>query len=29
MGNHFGVNDFFDQVIFIFSKVIVKQIAGG
>lgn len=29
MGNQFGVNDFFDQQIFIFLKVIVKQIIGS
>ena len=29
MGNQFGVNGFFDQQIFISSKAIVKQIAGG
>ena len=28
-GNQFGVNGFFDQQIFISSKAIVKQIAGG
>ena len=29
MGNQFGVNGFFDQHVFISSKAIVKQIAGG
>ena len=28
-GNQFGVNGFFDQQIFISSKAVVKQIAGG